>query len=162
MIQASLWKKNRIPTDAELEQIQELLKQLQTNSDEPPPTKEEISGRILSATETKNTALLILRDPDKDNKIIGIGTIHRWCTLVEGYKAWVDDIVVLDGEYRGQGLGEKITTTLIAITQDTELAKIRLTSNKQNPERAAAIHLYKKLGFRESKTTLWELAITKD
>ena len=43
MIQASLWKKNRIPTDAELEQIQELLKQLQKNSDEPPPSKKEIS-----------------------------------------------------------------------------------------------------------------------
>ncbi|HEY4486481.1 MAG TPA: GNAT family N-acetyltransferase [Candidatus Paceibacterota bacterium] len=157
MIEADLWPRDAIPSDQDLTGIQELLQQLKSDAQEHLPSKESLRSRLHSIAQNENTALLVLRDSERSNRIIGMGTLHVWCTLAEGHKGFVDDIVVLDEGYRGFGLGNQITTTLVAVTQNTELAKIRLTSNKNNPERSAAIKLYQKLGFREAGTTLWEL-----
>jgi len=64
---------------------------------------------------------------------------------------WIAEIhdVVVDKEYRGRGLGEKITLVLIedakkfAKTKNVKI-KLYLTSR---PSRIAANKLYKKLGF---------------
>lgn len=64
---------------------------------------------------------------------------------------WIAEIhdVVVDGEYRGQGLGEKITVTLIEdarkfAKEKGVKIKLYLTSR---PSRTAANNLYQKLGF---------------
>ena len=161
MIEADLWPRKAIPTDQDLEDILELLRQLKSNAQEQLPSKDDLASRLDCIAQDSNTALLVLRDSDRSNHIVGMGTLHFWCTLGEGAKGYIDDVVVLD-MYRGLGLGSQVTATLVAVTKDTDLVKIRLTSNKGNPERTAAINLYQKLGFREAHTTLWELTISKE
>jgi len=69
--------------------------------------------------------------------------------FTQDYDAGFIGDVVVDKKYRGLGLGEKLITTLVEMAKGLKVTHINLTSNPNNPERASAIKLYEKLGFKK-------------
>ena len=101
-------------------------------------------------------AMVVARDLEENirngPKIIGMGTIH-WIELPTKVNAYIDDVVV-DSNYRGQKIGEKITQELIRIAKLIGAKCIDLTSS---PNRTAANKLYQKLGFVKRETNVYRL-----
>ena len=88
---------------------------------------------------------------DRVGKLVGMASIKfdRTRMFTQNYfKAYIGDLVVDDGA-RGQGVGVQLTTVLIVKARSCGAKHINLTSNPNNPNRAAAIRMYEKLGFRE-------------
>ena len=75
--------------------------------------------------------------------IIGIASIY-FVDKMTGTQCFVEDVVV-DNNYRGKGLGRKLTEHLIATARERKAKCIDLTSK---PERVAANALYQSLGFK--------------
>jgi len=57
--------------------------------------------------------------------------------------------MIVDLDYRGRGLGEKILLNLIAWARKKGIEVVELTTN---PKRVAANNLYKKIGFKLHET----------
>lgn len=68
-----------------------------------------------------------------------------------GTRAWIEDVVV-DSNFRGQGVGEALSNYAIAFAMNAQAKTIDLTSR---PSRVAANHLYKKIGFKLRETNLY-------
>lgn len=86
-------------------------------------------------------------------QIIGMGTI---CPLyvLGATECVIHDVVVLK-DYRGQGVAQRIMEQLIEVGFDFhEARQIDLTSSSG---RAAANHLYQKLGFERYDTNVYRL-----
>jgi phosphinothricin acetyltransferase len=69
----------------------------------------------------------------------------------------VEDVVVLE-DYRGQGIGKKLTENLIARAKALDMHHLFLTSNKN---RQAARAIYAAYGFEEYDTTPYKLYLKK-
>lgn len=114
-------------------------------------------NKINKILSQKNFYLLTVKDisiSEKDAPIIGMACIYFQDTLT-GYKGYIDDVVV-DDNYRGRGLGERLVRRLIDLAKKNIAAHIDLTSN---PKRKAANALYKKLGFKKRKTNVYRLML---
>jgi len=94
---------------------------------------------------------LIVRE-SRSETIIGIGTLCVTPTL-KALKGHIEDIVV-DQNYRGQGIGRRILETLIAKAKEMGVKDLELTSN---PLRIEANELYKKLGFELRDTNPYRM-----
>jgi ribosomal protein S18 acetylase RimI-like enzyme len=68
-----------------------------------------------------------------------------------GKKAHIEDVVV-DNNYRGKGIGEKICKYAIELSKKLQVQSIALTSNSK---RLAANALYKKIGFQLKETNVY-------
>lgn len=122
-------------TKSALADINSIFKQLDPNSP-------KITQKALADTAS-HSYLILAKAGDK---IIGTGTL---CILyTPKLKLGHLEQVVVDEQYRGQGIGRKISQLLIAQGKKLKLANLALTSN---PKRLAANNLYKSLGFE-----LWE------
>lgn len=88
--------------------------------------------------------------------IVGAATLTIVQTLSTYNKPYgiIDDVVV-HGDYRGYSLGRLLTEALIGSAKTLGLKKIILSSNPDNPKRAAARHLYQSLGFAPSTNGRW-------
>ena len=86
---------------------------------------------------------MLLAHAFKGNLFIGMASIHFRQTLIR--KVGIIEDVVTDKNYRGKGIGRKLTEMLIEEAKKRRAEYIELTSN---PKRKAAIALYKKLGFK--------------
>ncbi len=91
---------------------------------------------------------------EKNGKLIGMGWIYPRKTLPWN-NATIEDMIV-DEKYRGQGLGEKILSDLIAWAKKNGVGIIELTTN---PKRIAANGLYQKVGFTKFETNHYLLKI---
>ena len=67
-----------------------------------------------------------------------------------GRKAWIEDVVV-DENFRGQGVGEALTRFAINVANEKNAEAIMLTSQ---PTRASANRLYRRVGFEPKETNL--------
>ena len=86
----------------------------------------------------------------EDGKICAMAELHAFTTTTER-KGQIDNVVA-DQNYRGRKFGEKLISTLLDrafVVNFVPLDLVQLTSNPENPKRAAARNLYKKLGFKE-------------
>lgn len=88
-------------------------------------------------------------------KIVGIAML-RWHELTGGRMGTVEDVVVLEG-YRGKGLGGLLMKKLIQWAARHRFIHLNLTSG---PEKEAANHLYKKLGFQKRDTNVYRFIFT--
>jgi len=79
-----------------------------------------------------------------------IQKIERKTGLVEG--------VVVDQEYRGQGIGTKLVKAVIKKAKQLKLHHLELTSH---PRRIPANRLYQKQGFAKRTTNVYRLVIQK-
>lgn len=77
---------------------------------------------------------------EEDHKITGYCGL--WKVADEGY---ITNVCVAP-DYRGRAVGTKMLTELIHIAQQDEITAVTLEVRISNE---AAIHLYKKLGFKE-------------
>jgi ribosomal protein S18 acetylase RimI-like enzyme len=117
------------------------------------------SGRQITLTDLRKTLsnkdlyVIVLRDK---NRIIGMGSIMMIRYLF-GLWGNIEDVVV-DQEYRRQGLGKKLMKKLISIGKQKKVNGVNLTSR---PSRVAANKLYKKLGFKRKETNFYQLKFKK-
>ncbi|MDO8461045.1 MAG: GNAT family N-acetyltransferase, partial [bacterium] len=64
--------------------------------------------------------------------------------------------IVVDKEFRGQGIGTKLIKTAIVKARDADAFTIDFTSR---PSRESANLLYKKLGFKQRETNVYRLEL---
>lgn len=74
-----------------------------------------------------------------------------------GTKAWIEDVVV-DGVYRGRGLGKMLVLHAINYAKSLGVCSLMLTSN---PSRVAANKLYLALGFERKETNVYRMTWEK-
>lgn len=94
--------------------------------------------------------IVTVRDEDRDGKLIGMGSllvVNKLFTLC----GTIEDVVVRE-DYRGQGLGRKITETLIAKGVVLGMQFVDLTSS---PKRTVANKLYQETGFEKRETNVY-------
>ncbi len=130
-------------SEADLDSINALVRQL---SERLPECSMQLLERIIA---TQDVELWVARDGER---IIGMGTLAT-VIIPEGERAQIEDVVV-DHEYRGQGLGEKIMRTLIDVARARKVRAVGLTSRS---ERVAANALYLKMGFTKLETNVYRL-----
>ena len=131
---------------AELKDIQELMNQLSSDPSKHPPIKLKT---LKAMAADKKTALVVARD---GTRIVGMATLGIVSNF-QGFAGHIDNVVVNE-EYRKQGLGEKICKELITIAWKRKLERIDLTSK---PTRVAANKLYQKLGFELRETNAYTI-----
>ena len=120
----------------------------QLSSSAPPPTAEELQEIVGSPA----THLLVARGAD--------GSITGSLTLVifripTGVRAWIEDVVV-DGEARGQGVGEALNRFAIDVAAEHGARTVDLTSR---PSREAANRLYLRLGFEKRESNVYRIGL---
>jgi len=101
--------------------------------------------------KNQNVVMVVAKDGER---IVGMGFLYL-IIHVGRRSGHVEDVVV-DKDYRGQGLGERIMKDLIGAARKNKLETIYLTSK---PERLAANHLYQKLGFAPKETNVYKLSL---
>ncbi len=129
-------------SEALLVAMEKLIPQLSRSN--PPPSAEELQLMI----DSDSSRLLLALDDD--------GTILGSLTLVlfripTGVRAWIEDVVV-DGDARGMGVGDKLNRFALEMARDNGAVSIDLTSR---PTREAANRLYKRIGFEQRSTNVY-------
>jgi len=87
-------------------------------------------------------------------RIVGMATLAI-VVIPESPRAQIEDVVV-DEQYRGQGLGERLSTKLIERAREKKIPTITLSSRA---DRVAANKLYQKLGFQMKETNIYRLKL---
>ena len=132
-------------TTKALEEINALIPQLSSSA------KPLTYARLLEMTRDARVPILIAKDA---GRIIGIGMIVVYNVFTEK-RAWMEEIVV-DEQYRGQGIGEKISKKLLEIAKQEKVERVYLSSA---PKRVAANKLYQKLGFERKETNVYKIKL---
>ena len=120
--------------------ITELLKQLIT------PSSIITVDFLQKMIDSPACFIFIAQNPDK--KIIGTATLISAPQLQEYSKTVIEDVVV-DANYRGQGIGAALVKTALNQARKLGVKNVTLTSR---PSRIGANALYKKLGFEPVET----------
>ena len=120
--------------------IERLLPQL--SEARTPPTLEELRQTVADET------MLLARDDD--GRILGTLTLVTY-RVASGPKARIEDVIV-DGDARGQGVGEALVRE--ALRRATELG-VRYVELTSMPYREAANRLYRRLGFVRKPTNVY-------
>ena len=84
--------------------------------------------------------------------LIGIAGIHFKETLMR--KVGIIEDVVVDKNYRGKGIGRKLTEMLIKEARKRKVDCVELTSN---PNRKEANSMYESMGFKKRETNCYRL-----
>ena len=122
--------------------FQRLVPQLSTSANVPSRAEVEEIAR--------NESLLIARDPDQGNVILGTLTLVTF-RIPTGVRAWIEDVVV-DGAARGKGVGELLTRAALERARELGAKTVDLTSR---PTREAANRLYQRVGFELRSSNLY-------
>lgn len=128
--------------DELLEAFARLTPQLSRSS--PPPSRAVLAEIVGSPA----TELLLARGDD--DRIVGSLTLVLF-RIPTGLRAWIEDVVV-DGEARGQGVGEALNRAALDLAAERGARSVDLTSR---PSREAANRLYRRLGFEERDTNVY-------
>ena len=118
----------------------------QLSSSSPPPGAEELQQLV----DSPDSILLIARDPQQDNRIVGTMCLAFYL-IPTGMKAWIEDVVV-DGDARGRGVGDKLNRYALELAQARGAKGVDLTSR---PSREAANRLYQRIGFDLRETNVY-------
>lgn len=132
-------------SDSQLVQVSDLMNQL---CPECPPLMASHLENILIDNHS------IFLCAFKDEVIIGTLTFTYY-HIPTGTRAWIEDVVV-DKNFRGQKIGEKLVLHVIEEAKKLGITQIDLTSR---PERIEANKLYQKLGFQQRQTNAYRLMI---
>lgn len=124
-------------------QISKLFKQLGGDKEQIPlkEVMEEGNGITLAYCE-------------QNGQVIGIASM---CTyhVISGKKGWIEDVVV-DTQFRGQGIGRKLMEKLLEEGKKKKLTEILLFTEAH---RIPAIKLYTDLGFKLKESRIYTLKI---
>ena len=119
----------------------------QLSSSNPPPSREHLTEMVQSPA----TLVLIAR---VDGRIAGSLTLAMF-RIPTGLRAWIEDVVV-DGDARGNGVGEALNLRAIEEARKRGVVTVDLTSR---PSREAANRLYQRLGFVARDTNVYRFTI---
>jgi ribosomal protein S18 acetylase RimI-like enzyme len=97
------------------------------------------------------TLVLIAR---VDGRIAGSLTLAMF-RIPTGLRAWIEDVVV-DGDARGNGVGEALNLFAIEEARKRGAVTVDLTSR---PSREAANRLYQRLGFVARDTNVYRFTL---
>lgn len=131
-------------TPALVEAFARLIPQL--SSSNPPPSAAELAAIVASEA----SVLLLAVDRDADDRIVGSLTL-AWFRIPTGVRAWIEDVVV-DGDARGQGVGEQLNRQALGVARVLGARTVDLTSR---PSREAANRLYQRIGFEARDTAVY-------
>lgn len=132
-----------------LRDIRGLLAQVRNGSE-----KDAITiPQLREVLKDKNTLIIAAKD---ETRIVGMAMLC--ITIRIGRKTGQIEDVVVDGEYRGRGLGKALMQKLIEIARKKKLKAVYLTSR---PARVAANSLYQKIGFEKKDTNAYCLKLNK-
>jgi ribosomal protein S18 acetylase RimI-like enzyme len=97
---------------------------------------------------------IILAFCEDNNEVIGIASM---CTykVISGKKGWIEDVVV-DKNFRSQGIGKKLMEKLLEEGKKKGLTEILLFTEDH---RIPAIKLYSDLGFKLKESRIYTLKI---
>ncbi len=119
----------------------------QLSSSNPPPSREHLAEMVQSPA----TLVLIAR---VDGRIAGSLTLAMF-RIPTGLRAWIEDVVV-DGDARGNGVGEALNLRAIEEARKRGAVTVDLTSR---PSREAANRLYQRLGFVARDTNVYRFTL---
>jgi ribosomal protein S18 acetylase RimI-like enzyme len=119
----------------------------QLSSSNPPPSSEHLAEMVQSPA----TLVLIAR---VDGRIAGSLTLAMF-RIPTGLRAWIEDVVV-DGDARGNGVGEALNLFAIEEARKRGAVTVDLTSR---PSREAANRLYQRLGFVARDTNVYRFTL---
>ena len=119
----------------------------QLSSSSPPPSAETLQAIIDSPVAD----LLVAR---LDGRIVGSLTLVLF-QIPTTVRAIIEDVVV-DGDARGQGVGEALSLFAVERARARGVTKVDLTSR---PSREAANRLYQRLGFVQRNTNVYRYSI---
>ena len=134
-------------SDSQVSEINSLLKQLNPDS-----KTIDIYG-IKEMIEAPENRLFVAKEKAA-NKIVGMLTLIIIKTLFSK-KGMFEDIVV-DKDYRGNGIAAKLISSGIDQARKEELKRIDLTSS---PARVVANDLYPRLGFVRRDTNVYRMEL---
>jgi ribosomal protein S18 acetylase RimI-like enzyme len=139
-------------TEVTLELLEAMLRLVpQLTHTHPPPTPEELDAVLLSESAT----LFIARDA-ASGIIVGMATLVLY-RVPTGLRGYIEDVVV-DGNTRGQGIGEALTKACLNAAKKAGAPQVNLTSH---PGRLAANVLYRKMGFEPRNTNVYRYVFKK-
>jgi ribosomal protein S18 acetylase RimI-like enzyme len=119
----------------------------QLSSSNPSPSREQLTEMVQSPA----TLVLIAR---VDGRIAGSLTLAMF-RIPTGLRAWIEDVVV-DGDARGNGVGEALNLFAIEEARKRGAVTVDLTSR---PSREAANRLYQRLGFVARETNVYRFTL---
>jgi ribosomal protein S18 acetylase RimI-like enzyme len=119
----------------------------QLSSSSPAPTAGELSEIIDAADSVLFVARL-------DGCVVGSLTIAFY-RIPTGLKAWIEDVVV-DGEARGNGIGEALSRAALDEARRRGAKNVSLTSR---PSRESANRLYRGIGFEMYDTNVYRYVL---
>ncbi len=128
-------------------QILYLLKQL---------TDKDIQFTFDDFNSIVNSSHSILIGAIEEKILVGILTLAI-VQIPTNKNGRIEDVVV-DKNYRGKGIGEKLSLEAIRFGKELKLSKLFLTSN---PNRIEANKLYQKIGFQLGTTNSYFYEINK-
>lgn len=109
-----------------------------------PPSVAEVRAMLASEAITQFVAR------DGNGAIVGVSTLAVF-PIPTARRAWIEDVIV-DESVNGQGIGTALTEAMIARARELGCRTVDLTSR---PSRAAANHLYEKVGFERRETNIY-------
>jgi ribosomal protein S18 acetylase RimI-like enzyme len=119
-----------------------LVPQLSTSN--PPPSVDEVAAMLDSDAITQFVAR------DDDGTIVGVSTLAVF-PIPTARRAWIEDVIV-DSSVNGKGIGTALTQAMLDRARELGCKTVDLTSR---PSRAAANHLYQKVGFELRETNVY-------
>lgn len=111
-----------------------------------PPTREELNEMVAAP----GTILLIARDAEHDNEIVGTLTLVLY-RIPTGVRAWFEDLVV-DEKAQHRGIASALFKVGTQRAIQAGAARIDLTCK---PSREEANRLYPRIGFKQRNTLVY-------
>jgi ribosomal protein S18 acetylase RimI-like enzyme len=135
-----------IATADDVEELTAALEHLvpQLSRSNPPPSREQVAELLAAPATTQFVAR------DDGGAIVGVSTLAIF-RIPTGLRAWIEDVIV-DEAVNGQGIGRRLTEAMLAHAREQGCVTVDLTSR---PSRAAANHLYEKVGFQRRETNVY-------
>jgi ribosomal protein S18 acetylase RimI-like enzyme len=116
----------------------------QLSTSNPPPSVDEVAAMLDSDAITQFVAR------DDDGTIVGVSTLAVF-PIPTARRAWIEDVIV-DSSVNGKGIGTALTQAMLDRARELGCKTVDLTSR---PSRAAANHLYQKVGFELRETNVY-------
>lgn len=131
-------------TATHAQEVGALMKQLSSG-------RSRVTEQSLRALAENHLLFVVLAD----QKIVGMATLIEHHTL-NSYTGYIEDVVV-DGDYRGQGIAKKLMRTLIKHGTLLGMVSFSLTSS---PRKESANKLYRALGFFVRETNAYRYVVS--
>ena len=139
-----------------IESLGRLIPQLSTSA--AIPTADRLERLVADGA----AQLLIARDPDQEDRIVGTLTLVLF-RIPTGVRAWIEDVVV-DESARRRGVGELLCRAAIerARSNGPGPPAPETWTSPPVPHAKAANRLYRRLGFSLRKTNLYRYSLEQD